>query len=65
MRYYKILDISNDHLWEEQAADGRWYPHDGTHRADTRFATPEAARRVCILFPAGFQRVLHIEICEE
>jgi len=58
--YYKILDVSNDHVWEEQSGDGNWYIHDGTNRANTCFPTLEAARQICMQYPGGPQRWLRI-----
>jgi len=62
MPYYKILDVSHDRIWEELAADGSWYPHDGTIRADTHFTRQEAMR---VMFPAGWGRLLHVLYCED
>lgn len=59
--YYKILDITNDHAYEELAADGSWYPADGTDRAETHFPSAEAAWRMHFQYFDAAKRMIWIQ----
>lgn len=60
--YYKIVDITNDHAFEELGADGTWHLQDGTDRADTRFPTAEDAWRAHFQFwEAAVRRMIWIQ----